>query len=474
MNSNFNGSNNNLNDIINSDTTNTNQNNLNIDIGELTNLSNQETNNFNSFNNEIKAQIDSMWTFILYNKFIDKRVIELHTDKILLNNIIERKNDIIKNLEYDIQGLEVELDDCKYINKNLINKEQNKNKRKSPVNLTCSNIFGPRPKRLTTQSKREIDEDVKQILNKLKNIEDIINLESLSNRWELFKNEKFKSISKLIKPLKELNDFVGINNIKETVFKHLCMFIKKLNYEDDMMHVAITGPPGVGKTTFAHIISKIYLALGFLDNDNVTIAKRSDLIGKYCGHTAVQTQKIIDKSLGGVLLIDEVYSLGNKDKGDVFTKECIDTINQNLTENKGKFLCIIAGYKKEIDECFFSYNPGLERRFPIRYDIPGYNGEELLDIFKCFVEKDKKIILDKDDEFNIKLKEFFDKNYETFINYGGDIEIFWEQIRICFATNHIADDSNIVKMEDIEAGFEEFQSKRNKNKKEDFPNHMYL
>ena len=109
-------------------------------------------------------------------------------------------------------------------------------------------------------------------------------------------------------------------------------------------------------------------------------------------NTAAKTQKVINSANGGVLFIDEVYSLGNSEKRDSFAKECIDTINQNLTENKGKFLCIVAGYKEDIDSCFFSYNQGLERRFPIKYQLDGYDAIELYDIFKYKLNKQKKVL----------------------------------------------------------------------------------
>ena len=144
-------------------------------------------------------------------------------------------------------------------------------------------------------------------------------------------------------------------------------FIHGLSGKGELNHCVITGPPGVGKTTLAALLGDIYLRLGFLKNNNFVVARRSELIGKYCGHTAVQTQEKINEAEGGVLFIDEVYSLGNKKKSDSFTKECIDTINQNLTEKGDKFLCIVAGYEKDVEECFFAYNRGLERRFPIRF-----------------------------------------------------------------------------------------------------------
>ena len=109
----------------------------------------------------------------------------------------------------------------------------------------------------------------------------------------------------------------------------------------------ICGPPGVGKTTIAQIIGKIYLELDFLENDKFKVASRSDLIAKYLGQTAIKTQEVIDSVVGGVLFIDEVYSLGNEEKRDSFAKECIDTINLNMTR-KEPWLLIVGGYKEDI------------------------------------------------------------------------------------------------------------------------------
>ena len=128
-----------------------------------------------------------------------------------------------------------------------------------------------------------------------------------------------------------------MNKAKNQLFRHLAYFLHGSATGNEIMHIQITGPPGVGKTTLAGMLAEIYLVLGFLKNDEIVKAKRSDLIGEYCGQTAVKTQKVIDLAEGGVLLLDEAYSLGNRFKKDVFTKECIDTINRNLTEKKGKF-----------------------------------------------------------------------------------------------------------------------------------------
>jgi len=162
------------------------------------------------------------------------------------------------------------------------------------------------------------------------------------------------------------------------------------------------------------------------------VAKRSDLIAKYLGQTAAKTQEVIDDAVGGVLFIDEAYSLGNPDGGDSYAKECIDTINQNLTEKKNQLLVIIAGYENALEECFFAYNEGLNRRFPFRYTIDAYTYEELGQIFCKMVSE---INSDPNASWSVdiistKLNQFFKLNYDLFPNFGGDIESFLLSVKI--------------------------------------------
>ena len=142
------------------------------------------------------------------------------------------------------------------------------------------------------------------------------------------------------------------------------------------------------------------------------------------GQTAVKTQKVIDSIIGGVLFIDEAYSLGNSEKRDSYSKECLDTINRNLTENGNKFICIIAGYEEDLEKCFFSSNSGLRRRFTFKYSINGYNSEQLSEIFK---------IKFKDNLWNYNISD--DILYEFFKNnelpyYAGDIDRLIFQVKL--------------------------------------------
>jgi SpoVK/Ycf46/Vps4 family AAA+-type ATPase len=188
--------------------------------------------------------------------------------------------------------------------------------------------------------------------------------------------------------------------------------------QDEMWHLVIQGTPGSGKTEVAKILGKLYYGLGICKKNKFTAVKRSDLIGKYLGHTAKLTQEVFDNASGGILFIDEAYSLGNPEGRDSFSKECIDTINQNLTENKNTIV-FIAGYKEQLEESFFSYNPGLNRRFKMRISVDKYNAMDLRQIFIKKLFEDKWEIADGDDKKNIP-DLFFEKNHGMFKYNGGD------------------------------------------------------
>ena len=206
--------------------------------------------------------------------------------------------------------------------------------------------------------------------------------------------------------------------IKKNIVDQIIYFIQDLDIEFNLLHTVIKGPPGVGKTEFGKIYANILSSIKIIKSNKIKIVKRTDLIGEYLGQTAQKTQRVIDESNGGILFIDEAYSLGSDSKIDSYSKECIDILNHNLTEKKNKFICIIAGYSNELDKCFFSHNPGLKRRFPFVYEIKSYEYNELMEIFLKML-KDSNWLVDFNKSY---LSKFFEKNKFEFKNFCGDIE----------------------------------------------------
>jgi hypothetical protein len=328
----------------------------------------------------------------------------------------------------------------------------------------------------------------------INSIEDLIKYGKLYHCKNLtnYKGIDLKILFNLIQPLSELSRMIGMKEVKEIMVNQILFFLQKLNQKDncmecnnclfnlecininkindEMLHTVITGPPGTGKTELGKILGKVYKAIGILSKGHFNIATRSDLIAKYLGQTAIKTQEFIDKCEGGVMFIDEAYSLGNPEQRDSFSKECLDTLNQNLTE-KRNFLCIIAGYEDSLESSFFAFNEGLKRRFSFRYNITGYNGEELKEMFLLRIKNSGWKYIDDDE----KLNNFFQINKEDFPRFGGDIETLFLKTKIFHSRRIMFKDQTERKkiiFEDIKKGFDNFVSHREK-KEEQLPKHLF-
>lgn len=240
-------------------------------------------------------------------------------------------------------------------------------------------------------------------------------------------NINIEILHNIKEPLIELNDMIGMKNIKINILEQILYFLQDLHISTknngDFMHTVIYGSPGTGKTEIAKIIGKIYSKMGILKSGIFKKVTRSDLVSGYLGQTALKTRDVIKECIGGVLFIDEAYALGNSEKRDSFSKECIDTLCEALSNHKDNLMVIIAGYENDLKECFFSYNQGLDSRFTWRFKTDEYKPEDLKNIFiKKVNEIDWKVI---DLETS-----WFEKNMDYFKFYGRDIELLLSKVKI--------------------------------------------
>jgi len=198
---------------------------------------------------------------------------------------------------------------------------------------------------------------------------------------------------------KEMDEIIGLAKVKEYIFGLEEFYkVQKRRAEEGLKtgevskHMIFTGNPGTGKTTIARIISKYLKAIGILSGGQLVEVSRADLVGRYVGHTAPLTNKVISTAIGGVLFIDEAYSL-YRGRDDSFGLEAIDTLVKGIEDNRDNLIVILAGYSNEMDE-FLTSNSGLKSRFPNVIHFPDYTGDELLQISKS-IAKSKGYSIDE-------------------------------------------------------------------------------
>lgn len=202
-------------------------------------------------------------------------------------------------------------------------------------------------------------------------------------RYTLHKDEDKNRIIEETK--KELNDLVGLKEVKKYIFSLQDFYnaqkikqAKGLTTTEVSKHMIFTGNPGTGKTTVARILAKYLKAIGVLSNGQLIEVTRNNLVGKYVGHTAPLTMQVINSAIGGILFIDEAYSL-YRGENDSFGLECIDMLVKAMEDNRDNLIVILAGYTKEM-KVFLESNSGLQSRFPNQIEFKDYTGQELFDI----------------------------------------------------------------------------------------------
>lgn len=197
---------------------------------------------------------------------------------------------------------------------------------------------------------------------------------------------------------KELDPMIGMENVKTLVYEiYALLYISRMRTEaglfggSQVYHMIFKGNPGTGKTTIARIIAKLFQKMGVLSKGHLIEVERADLVGEYIGHTAQKTRDLVRKALGGVLFVDEAYSLARGGEKD-FGKEAIDTLVKAMEDHRNQFVLILAGYPLEIEQ-FLMTNPGLPSRFPIQIEFPDYSVDQLLQIGELMVKERDYVLM---------------------------------------------------------------------------------
>jgi len=292
-------------------------------------------------------------------------------------------------------------------------------------------------------------------INNLNDLIDLINKYPDDKETEY--NINMDILHKIKEPLIQLNNMIGMKCLKENIIDQIVFYIQNLHTiqdkGNDFMHTVIYGPPGTGKTEVAKIIGSIFSKMGILTKGIFKKVTRSDLIAGYVGQTSLKTRDVIKECLGGVLFIDEAYALGNEEKRDSFSKECIDTLCEALSDHKDNLMVIVAGYENELNNCFFNYNQGLKSRFTWRFKTEEYTAE---DLYKIFLKKIVDAGWGLDDNSKIHI-QWFEKNKIHFKSYGRDIENLFAKTKIAHSRRVFCLDSSLKKLltiKDIDKGLE--------------------
>jgi hypothetical protein len=326
---------------------------------------------------------------------------------------------------------------------------------------------------LNWQNEHIVHLEAKEEIPKVKRHIDV-NLKSLQDMVELLQKNPYeenveynidlKSLHKVKTEIEELNHMIGLASLKTSILRQLIYFIQGFGLPGDYKHTVLTGPPGVGKTEIAKLVGKMYSKLGILKKNVFKKVTRTDLVAGYLGQTAIKTKKVVDECEGGVLFIDEAYSLH---EDDAFAKECVDTLCESLSDRKNDWMVIVTGYEKELENTFFKINTGMKSRFIWWFSVEPYTPAELCLIFQKMIT-DQEWKLPDPIPWN---SHWFSDNKSFFVHNGRDMELLFSYVKVAHAQRvygSITAEKRVITMEDLKAGMDIFkENKKSKSSSRD-------
>ena len=306
----------------------------------------------------------------------------------------------------------------------------------------------------------EADEAAKKLLDEM-NKQD-----ALSPNSPKTKAEEEPERPNLDELLAELDDLVGLEKIKQNVRSLINLAkVRKLREEPGLptpamsLHLVFMGNPGTGKTTVARLIAQLYYAIGVLSKGQLVEVDRSQLVAGYVGQTAIKTGEAIKKAMGGVLFIDEAYSLTGQEGANDFGHEAIETVLKAMEDHRDDLVVIVAGYENLMEK-FINSNPGLESRFNRYFVFEDYNGDELYEIFAMRCRKNKYTLNEEAEKFlRDHLKALYETRDDNFGN-GRTVRNIFENVvsvqsdRVALIEDPTTEDLMTVLREDVEKAVE--------------------